>query len=150
LVQLGSAFINSVLGYFVGDRVFGHNQISLDFESSDFFEDWKHTVLLPEDWETILKGETFADFGKGYSYEGGEFEDYWAFAGGIDRELRVTNGDGGQAFIGTLREATIKKPEEDDLSQTPRPSHELLGRKTVISRRTSKSIFSPRMLAASN
>ena len=88
MVQLGSASINRVLGYLVGDRVFGHNQISLDVESSDFFGDWKHTVLQPEDWETILKGETFADFGKGYSYEGGEFEDYWTFAGGIDGGVR--------------------------------------------------------------
>ena len=81
----------------------------LDFEFSDFFEDWKQIVLLPEDWETILKGETFADFGKGYSYEGGEFEDYWTFAGGIDGELCVTYGDGGQGFIGTMKGGRSRK-----------------------------------------
>ncbi len=75
-------------------------------------DDWKEIILLPEDWETILKGETFADFGEGYSYEGEEFEDYWTFAGGIDGELRVTYGEGGEGFIGTLEDATIEEIDE--------------------------------------
>jgi len=48
--------------------------------------------------------------GKGYSYEGDFFWDYWSFAGGLDDDLEVTYGsDGGTGFIGKLRDAEVRE-----------------------------------------
>jgi hypothetical protein len=79
-------------------------------------DDWKEIILSPEDWEMILAGEEFCDCGAGYSYEGEEFLDTWHFAGGLDGELRVTYGEGGEGYIGTLDdgEVVIEEVEEDN------------------------------------
>lgn len=82
--------------------------------SAYWADDWKSIVLDPEDWESILSGEKFADFGEGYSYEGKEFEDYWNFAGGLGGEVRVTYSDGGEGFTGKLKEATIEEVDDNE------------------------------------
>jgi hypothetical protein len=64
-------------------------------------------------WSKISKGERVTIRGKGYYYEGEFFWDYWDFSGDIDGELRVRygspkDGDYGDGFVGTLRQALVE------------------------------------------
>jgi hypothetical protein len=75
-------------------------------------DDWKEIILRPGDWESILAGHKFSEFGEGYIYEGKEYQDYWVFSGGLDGALRVLYDDGGEGFIGTLEDAEIEEVDE--------------------------------------
>lgn len=68
-----------------------------------------HSITLTaRNWARVKAGKPLTIRGKGYSYEGQFFWDYWYFDGGMDGSLRVTYGDeGGEGFSGKLSEADI-------------------------------------------
>lgn len=71
-------------------------------------------LVSKRNWSKIIRGEKVTIRGRGYSYDGEFFWDYWDFSGGVDGELIVRYGcpkDGdysGQGFIGTTREALVE------------------------------------------
>ena len=75
-------------------------------------DDWKEIVLSPEESAAIVSGKEFYTEGEGYRYEGEEVLDSWHFAGGLNGNLVVGYGDGGEGFIGKLSEAEIEELED--------------------------------------
>ena len=46
-------------------------------------------VISKRNWSKILRGDTISLRGRGYSYEGDFFWDYWRFSGGLDGEVTI-------------------------------------------------------------
>jgi hypothetical protein len=64
-------------------------------------------TLSPKEWAAVKAGNPFSTCGDGYEYEGESFQDYWNLGGGLEGSLEVTYDDGGQGFVGSLRDAHI-------------------------------------------
>jgi hypothetical protein len=59
--------------------------------------------LTPRNWSRLQRGQSFRIRGKGYTYEGEFFWDYWTFTNGVGGDLLVEYGeDGGVGFEGKL------------------------------------------------
>jgi hypothetical protein len=73
--------------------------------------DEEHTIVLTlRNWRRIQRCQPLTIRGRGYSYEGEFFWDYWNFCGGALGSLRVEYGDdGGVGFEGSLSDATIQE-----------------------------------------
>jgi hypothetical protein len=56
--------------------------------------------VKPEIWKKIRAGEQICLQGKGYSYEGEKFQDYWVFNSFWDGSLSVSYDGGGEGFRG--------------------------------------------------
>lgn len=71
----------------------------------------RHSLTLTKrNWSKVRRGQELRIRGSGYWYEGRFFRDYWHFGGGLDGKLVVSYGeDGGEGFVGTLREADIEE-----------------------------------------
>jgi hypothetical protein len=66
-------------------------------------------ILTPRNWSRVKKGGSLKIRSRGFSEDGFQWE-YWYFAGGMDGELIVEYGrDGGQGFVGKLRDAAIQE-----------------------------------------
>lgn len=75
-------------------------------------DDWKSIVITQIEYQSILDGNPYEDIGEGYSYDGEEFEDYWAFEGGINGNVVVSYDDGGVGYDGPLSSCKIELIEE--------------------------------------
>jgi hypothetical protein len=64
-------------------------------------------TLSPKEWAAVVAGNPFSTYGDGYEYEGESFQDHWHLGGGLDGSLEVTYDDGGQGFVGSLKDADI-------------------------------------------
>ena len=70
----------------------------------------QHSITLTaRNWRRILSGKSLHIRGKGYSYEGEFFWDYWNFDGNLEGPLTVTYGGGGVGFNGRLIDAVIEE-----------------------------------------
>ena len=71
--------------------------------------DIHEVILTARNWARVKRGGSLRIRSPGYSEEGSQWE-YWNFAGGLDGDLIVEYGnDGGQGFVGKLRDATIEE-----------------------------------------
>ena len=71
--------------------------------------DTHEVVLTPRNWSRVKRGRGLRIRTRGYSEEGFQWE-YWNFGGGLDGDLVVEYGDdGGQGFVGKLRDASIEE-----------------------------------------
>ena len=66
-------------------------------------------ILTSRNWSRVKRDGSLRIRSRGFSEEGFQWE-YWKFAGGLDGDLIVEYGnDGGQGFVGKLRDATIEE-----------------------------------------
>ena len=72
-------------------------------------DDTKSIILSRTQYQLILDGNSFSEFGEGFYYEGESFSDYWIFEGGEDSNITVHYDDGGIGFEGTLSECEIEE-----------------------------------------
>lgn len=80
-------------------------------------------TLSPQEWAAVKVGNPFSTCGDGYEYEGESFQDYWDLGGGLDGSLEVSYDDGGQGFVGSLKDGKIvehalKDPKKKRIGKT--------------------------------
>jgi hypothetical protein len=74
-------------------------------------DEWKSIEIDSSEWRKILRGKPYSDLGKGYSYDGINFQDYWEFNEEFNGSCTVTYDDGGVGFEGTISECEIEEIE---------------------------------------
>lgn len=72
---------------------------------------WKSIEIDSLEWRKILRGKPYSDIGKGYSYDGIKFQDYWEFNEEFKGSCKVIFDDGGVGFEGNISECEIKEVE---------------------------------------
>ncbi len=74
-------------------------------------DEWKKIELYSSDWRKIQKGKHFTCSGKGFSYEGLKYNDFWEFNNKFKGSCIVTYGDSCVGFEGSISDCEIKEVE---------------------------------------